>query len=59
MNASGFDPDTGEQIETFSFFKSAQTEEVVAWPTKAFNHFAGCRFTCDPLVPNEVDDQGN
>src|SRR5215813_12827666 len=42
MEKSGFatvNPSTGEQIETFSFFTSAQTEEVVARAEKSFQSF--------------------
>jgi succinate-semialdehyde dehydrogenase len=42
MDASGFatvNPSTGEQIETFSFFNPAQTEEVVARADKGFQSF--------------------
>jgi acyl-CoA reductase-like NAD-dependent aldehyde dehydrogenase len=42
MNTSGFatvNPSTGEQIETFSYFTSAQTEEVVARADKGFQSF--------------------
>jgi acyl-CoA reductase-like NAD-dependent aldehyde dehydrogenase len=42
MNTSGFatvNPSTGEQIETFSYFGSEQTEEVVARADKSFQSF--------------------
>jgi acyl-CoA reductase-like NAD-dependent aldehyde dehydrogenase len=42
MEKSGFatvNPSTGEQIETFSFFTPAQTEEVVARADKLFQSF--------------------
>jgi acyl-CoA reductase-like NAD-dependent aldehyde dehydrogenase len=42
MNTSGFatvNPSTGEQIETFSYFTPAQTEEVVARSDKSFHSF--------------------
>ena len=42
MNASGFatvNPSTGAQIETFSYFTLAQTEEVVARADKSFQLF--------------------
>lgn len=42
MNTSGFatvNPSTGEQIETFSYFTSAQTEEVVARADESFQSF--------------------
>src|SRR5262249_54033101 len=42
MNLSGFatvNPSTGEEIETFSFFNPAQTEEVVAKSDKSFQCF--------------------
>jgi acyl-CoA reductase-like NAD-dependent aldehyde dehydrogenase len=41
-NMAGFatvNPSTGEQIETFSFFTPAQTEEVVACANKSFQSF--------------------
>src|SRR5215472_15239485 len=42
MNASGFatvNPSTGAEIETFSFFTPAQTEEVIARADKSFQCF--------------------
>src|SRR5246127_4156575 len=42
MEKAGFatvNPSTGEQIETFSFFTPAQTEEVVARADKSFEFF--------------------
>src|SRR5215475_9869012 len=42
MNTSGFatvNPSTGAEIETFSFFSQAQTEEVVAQADKSFQYF--------------------
>jgi succinate-semialdehyde dehydrogenase len=42
MNTTGFatvNPSTGEQIETFSYFTPAQTEEVVARADKGFQSF--------------------
>jgi acyl-CoA reductase-like NAD-dependent aldehyde dehydrogenase len=42
MNTSGFatvNPSTGAEIETFSFFSQAQTEEVVARADKSFQSF--------------------
>jgi len=42
MNASGFatvNPSTGAEIETFSFFNPAQTEEVVARADNSFQSF--------------------
>src|ERR1700756_5544158 len=42
MEKAGFatvNPSTGEQIETFSFFTPAQTEEVVARADKSFGSF--------------------
>src|SRR5215510_7447816 len=42
MNTSGFatvNPSTGTEIETFSFFSQAQTEEVVAQADKSFQCF--------------------
>ena len=42
MNTSGFatvNPSTGEQIETFSYFSPAQTEEVIACADKSFQSF--------------------
>ena len=42
MNTSGFatvNPSTGAEIETFSFFSQAQTEEVVARADKSFQCF--------------------
>ena len=42
MNTSGFatvNPSNGEQIETFSYFTPAQTEEVVAQADKSFQSF--------------------
>jgi succinate-semialdehyde dehydrogenase len=42
MNASGFatvSPSTGAQIETFSYFTPARTEEVVARADKSFQSF--------------------
>jgi succinate-semialdehyde dehydrogenase len=42
MSTSGFatvNPSTGEQIETFSYFSPAQTEEVVARADKSFHSF--------------------
>jgi acyl-CoA reductase-like NAD-dependent aldehyde dehydrogenase len=42
MSASGFatvNPSTGEEIERFSFFNPAQTEEVVAQADKSFQRF--------------------
>jgi succinate-semialdehyde dehydrogenase len=42
MNPSGFatvNPSTGEQIETFSYFTPAQTEEVIARAGKSFQSF--------------------
>src|SRR5215470_14438060 len=42
MEKAGFatvNPSTGEQIETFSFFSQAQTEEVVARADKSFQYF--------------------
>src|SRR5215510_3540064 len=42
MNSSGFstvNPSTGEQIETFSFFNSRETEAVLARADKSFQSF--------------------
>ena len=42
MNTSGFatvNPSTGEQIDTFSYFTPAQTEEVVARADESFQSF--------------------
>src|SRR5262249_43878709 len=42
MNKAGFatvNPSTGEEIETFSYFTPAQTEEVVARADKSFQSF--------------------
>src|SRR5262250_2840583 len=42
MNTSGFatvNPSTGAEIETFSFFSQAQTEEVVAQADRSFECF--------------------
>src|SRR5262245_7522287 len=42
MNSSGFstvNPSTGEQIETFSFFNSTETEAVLARADKSFQSF--------------------
>jgi succinate-semialdehyde dehydrogenase len=42
MSASGFttiNPSTGAEIETFSFFNPAQTEEAVAQAEKSFHRF--------------------
>ncbi len=42
MNSSGFatvNPSTGEQIETFTFYNAAQTEEVLARADKSFRSF--------------------
>jgi succinate-semialdehyde dehydrogenase len=42
MSASGFatiNPSTGAEIETFSFFNPAQTEEIVAQADKSFQRF--------------------
>jgi acyl-CoA reductase-like NAD-dependent aldehyde dehydrogenase len=42
MSTSGFatvNPSTGAEIETFSFFNPAQTEEIVALAEKSFQHF--------------------
>ena len=42
MNTSGFatvNPSTGEQIETFTFYNAAQTEEVLARADKSFRSF--------------------
>ncbi len=42
MNSPGFatvNPSTGEEIETFSYFTPAQTEEVVARADKSFQSF--------------------
>ena len=42
MSTAGFatvNPATGEQIETFSYFTRAQTEEVVARADKGFQSF--------------------
>jgi succinate-semialdehyde dehydrogenase len=42
MSASGFatiNPSTGAEIETFSFFNPAQTEEIVAQAEKSFQRF--------------------
>ena len=42
MNSSGFstvNPSTGEQIETFSFFNSTETENVLARAEKRFQSF--------------------
>ena len=42
MSTSGFvtiNPATGEEIETFSYFTPAQTEEVVARADKSFQSF--------------------
>jgi succinate-semialdehyde dehydrogenase len=42
MSTSGFatvNPSTGAEIETFSFFNPAQTEEIVAQADKSFQYF--------------------
>ena len=42
MNTSSFatvNPSTGEEIESFSYFTAAQTEEVVARADKGFDSF--------------------
>ena len=42
MNKAGFatvNPSTAEEIETFSYFTPAQTEEVIARADKSFQSF--------------------
>ena len=54
MNKAGFEtvnPATGEEIETFSYFTPAQTEEVVARDLYTGGVFINGFSASDPRVP--------